>query len=175
MTKKQASVWRIISVACVFLLAACESLPQINLTGMKGGNFQPLSSDVAMMAAPQASSAAAPLYCVAGLGSAHMARGWVDFEKTSFVLPSGGKAQVVLKAVRGGGSMTVQGYFDVEGQKIIFCPVIDAPPDERISCSSLYALDDDLQMGIKRTFDVPDAVRGGAISCAYSKDKIRKF
>lgn len=71
--------------------------------------------------------------------------------------------------------MTVQAFFDRSGQKMVFCPVVDAPPGQRIACASLYALDEDLHDGIKRTFDIPDAVRGGAITCAYEQKKLKKL
>lgn len=159
--------------ASLFLLAACESLPPISFGKPMGGDFKPLSSEVAAIAAPGASADTPPLNCVVGKGAAHMSRGWVDFGTTSFTLPPGGRVNVPLKA--GGGTFTIQGFFDADGQKLIFCPVVDAPPDERIACSSIYALGDDLAMGIKRTFDVPDAVRGGAISCAFDKENLKKL
>ena len=78
--------------------------------------------------------------------------------------------------------MTIQALFDGSGQKVIFCPFLiksgpntPPPPDQRISCSSLYALDDDLHDGIKRTFDIPAAVRGGAITCAYEEEHLRSL
>lgn len=171
MTQKQACKYKILPVLFFLLLPACASLPQLG-TPM-GSDFKPLSSDVAALAAPQAPGGAQTLYCMAGKGAVHLARGWVDFATTRFILPPGGRAQIPLEA--GKGVFTLQGYFDAEGQKIIFCPVVDAPPEARISCSSIYALDDDLQMGIKRTFDVPDAVRGGSITCAYAKEKLQKL
>ncbi len=157
------------------LLSACQTLSEFRLPG-RSDNFQPLDSDIAVMAAPGPGTgdAMAPLYCSVGSGAAHVAKGWVDFRQTDFVLPAGGKTQVRLQT-GSSGSMAIQGFFDTEGQKITFCPVIDAAPGERIACSSIYALEDDLQAGIKRTFDVPDAVRGGSISCAYSQDHLKKL
>jgi hypothetical protein len=71
--------------------------------------------------------------------------------------------------------MTIQALFDGDGQKLIFCPFLNVAPDQRISCSSLYALEDDLQAGIKRTFDIPSAVRGGSITCAYTQENLRSL
>jgi hypothetical protein len=96
----------------------------------------------------------------------------VDFRTVDFVLEPGGRTPVRLRT-KSGDALMLQGRFDAEGQKLVFCPVIDAPPGERIACSSIYALEDDLQMGIKRTFDVPDAVRGAAITCAYDSAKLK--
>lgn len=157
--------------ACCFLLSACESLPVFHATSR--GSFKPLSSDVAMLAAPQVESGQ-PLYCAVGKGAVHTRKGWVDFQPATFVLEPGGRTQVQLRT-KAGGVVLIQGRFDVEGQKLIFCPVIDAPPEERIACSSIYALEDDLQAGIKRTFDVPNAVRGGSITCAYNKERLKKL
>ena len=69
----------------------------------------------------------------------------------------------------------IQGIFDASGQKLIFCPVIDGPPDKKVTCASLYALEDDLNAGIKRSFDIPDAVRGADISCARNAKDLQKL
>ena len=80
---------------------------------------------------------------------------------------------VILTRVHSTQQMTIQALFDGGGQKLIFCPFLDVDQSQRISCSSLYALEDDLQDGIRRTFDIPSAVRGGSITCSYTQEHLR--
>lgn len=116
-----------------------------------------------------------PLYCKIGRGSAIFGHDWYDFSDTMFMLYDDERMNIKIPHVRGAGELTVQALFDRTGQKLIFCPMLDAPPGRRIACASLYALDDDLHDGIKRTFDIPDALRGGAITCAYQQAKLKKL
>lgn len=113
--------------------------------------------------------------CVVGKGAARFARGWYDFGETRFTLRDGQRVNVALRRSRSGDNMVFQGTLDSAGQKMLFCPVRSGPPDQRIVCASLYMLEDDLQAGVKRTFDIPDAVRGGAISCAYDRARLLKL
>ena len=116
-----------------------------------------------------------PLYCVIGHGSALFGRDWYDFSEAGFALYRGEPADIKLTRVHSNEQMTVRALFDGSGQKLIFCPFLNVQQDQRISCSSLYALDDDLHDGIKRTFDIPSAVRGGAITCAYEQEHLRSL
>lgn len=150
----------------VFLLTGCETL---SLSG-RGEQFRPLENEVAIMAAPETPAVAPALSCRVRSGTAHFSKGWHEFTEAQFQLPPGGRVNVLLARSRGAEMVTIQGFFDVEGQKLIFCPVVDGPPDQRIACMSLYALDDDLKAGIKRSFDVPDAIRGAEIMCGYPKE-----
>jgi len=74
-----------------------------------------------------------------------------------------------------GVNLPMQVFFDTEGQKMIFCPAVTAAPGGKVACASIYMLEDDLQAGIKRTFDVPNAVQGSAITCAYAQDHFRSL
>jgi len=123
-----------------------------------------------------------PLYCKIGHGSALFGREWYDFGETEFQLHRGQPADVTLTRLRSPQQMSIQALFDGSGQKLIFCPYLTLKPnnatpaaDQRISCASLYALDDDLRDGIKRTFDIPAAERGGAITCAYSPERLKSL
>lgn len=113
--------------------------------------------------------------CVAGKGAARFKNGWYDFDDAAFVLRDGERVNITLKSKRGGNVTAFQGVLDKAGQKMVFCPVRSGPPDQRILCGSLYALDDDLDAGIKRTFDIPDAVRGATISCATERSHLLKL
>ena len=164
---------RILPLLAVTLLAACAEMPQLSL-GVMGPNYKPISSEVAEMAAPrapQAEETAAPawrtLYCRVDRGTVRIGKYWQDFTKTDFTISPAAPSHVDLSARQGQGSTAFNAYFDTDGQKVIFCPVKNAPAGAKISCSSMYVLDDDLEAGVKRTFDIPDAVRGGSISCAY--------
>lgn len=115
------------------------------------------------------------LFCKAGRGAIQLGRGWDDFSDTLFILYPGERTNVTLPNIHKTASLAIQAFFDHEGQKIIFCPVVEGPPDQRIACASLYALDADLNEGIKRTFDIPSALSGGSITCAYQLTKLRKL
>jgi hypothetical protein len=113
------------------------------------------------------------LYCRAGRGAALFGREWQDFSDTSFELQRGYTTDIDIISARDGRQFKVRGYFDASGQKVIFCPFINAPAGQKVSCASLYALDEDLREGIKRTFDIPAVLRGGAITCAYDQKNLR--
>ena len=156
----------------LFLLTAC--LPDMN---MMGGDYRPMTVEVSKMTTPATGALVMPekppLYCKIGRGSALFGREWYDFSDTLFALHQGLRVNINVSRVRSSETMTIQVFFDGNGQKLIFCPVVDAAPNQRISCASLYALEDDLQDGIKRTFDIPAAVRGGMITCAYNQASLK--
>lgn len=157
----------------LFILCAVLTLAACGAGGFAPPKPVPVSS---LLSAGPVDPNNPPLYCRVGRGSAFFDRDWYDFNDTIFALPRGVPANVAITRLRGDGQMTIQALFDSAGQKLIFCPfVTKGAPDERISCSSLYALDNDLKDGIKRTFDIPQAVRGGAITCAYAQDKLRSL
>jgi hypothetical protein len=145
------------------LLAACGMTPPAPAV-----NEVP----VAAAAEPAAdSSPVPPVFCNVSKGSARFADGWRDFGPADFALPPGLRVTVALHPSHGAEETGFQASLDAAGQKMLFCPVIDGPPGRKISCASVYALDDDLDAGIKRTFDIPDAVEGGQLSCGHSADK----
>lgn len=161
-------------------LAGCAQVEGLRSTMLgKDAGYKPLSYDVASIAAPQDPATMGkntpPVICKIGKGVAHFSKTWKEFSDTEISIPANSRNNVVLSARKGSDRLPLQGFFDADGQKMIFCPVIDAPPETRIDCTSVYALGDDLDMGIKRTFDVPDAIRGGAITCAFSEAKLRKL
>lgn len=159
-------------LVCVFLLSACADmhLPS-NPWSRNDNTYNAAASVAATPAAP-----GVPVYCMVGHGAAHFdAKGWHDFSDGSFTLRDGERVNVTLKSKRGGHSAAFQGIYDKTGQKMLFCPVRVGAPSERILCGSIYALEDDLQFGIKRTFDVPDAIMGATISCASERKRVMKL
>jgi hypothetical protein len=140
-------------------------------------SYHPLNAEFAVQAAPEAPAGAegARLYCRIGNGSAHFASGWAEYAPGDVMLSPGTRANVSLPRSSGSEQVTLQGIFDANGQKLIFCPLVGGPPDKRVACASLYALEDDLAAGVKRTFEVPDAVRGADITCAYKAEKLQKL
>ncbi len=151
----------------MLLLSGCAMEPPI----------PPVS--VSEVTTPPSTPDTPPLYCRIGRGSALFGRDWYDFREVDFVLSRGTPADVRLTRIRGTQEMAIQALFDGSGQKLIFCPFFRSPgaaaPDQRIACSSLYALDDDLHDGIKRTFDIPAAVRGGSITCSYQQEHLKSL
>jgi hypothetical protein len=158
------------------LLGACDQIPDLSKYFQQKPQYRPLDSEVAKMAAPEAAEAASQsLYCRVGMGAAKFGRNWKDFAETQFRLTPQSRANVPLSPRKGSDNMSFQAMFDLEGQKLMFCPLVNGDPGDEVACASIYALDDDLQAGIKRTFDIPDAIRGGSISCAYDEKNIKKL
>jgi hypothetical protein len=161
----------ILALSVALSLSGCGEMP----FGAQGQQYHPLDSEVAQMAAPQAPQAAPPLYCRIGRGDAHFAKGWSPYVDPSFTLAPDARVTIPIASAKGVASVQMLGIFDTQGQKLIFCPFVDGPPDKRVACTSLYALDDDLKAGIKRTFDVPAALRGAEITCAYDQKALQKL
>jgi len=156
------------------LLGGCETL---GLSTLKwpGEGYGRLDSGVAAVAVPAMPVSTARVHCMVGTGAARFAAGWYEFEDARFVLTDYERVNIMLKRKKGKDTMSFQGVLDSAGQKMVFCPVRDGPPDARITCASLYVLEDDLDLGIRRTFDIPDAARGSHISCAYDPKNLKKL
>lgn len=159
-------------------LAACDGMPDLSRYFQPEAKpkFRTLDSDVASMAAPATGEAGSrTLDCRVGLGSAKFGKLWKDFNEAEFRLAPQSRLNVPLSPKSGSEKMSFQAMFDLEGQKLMFCPLVNGAPGDEIACSSIYALDDDLAAGIKRTFDIPDALRGGSITCAYDEKNLKKL
>lgn len=156
-------------LVCTVTLAAC------GMGGPARPQFQPLSLDLSGDLAPRDPSlAGADVYCTVGHGTAMLDRQWREYESTGFILPgTGAPSTIRLDAARGNMTAAMRGYYDADGQRMVFCPLKDGPPDATVDCASLYALDDDLVVGIKRTFDVPQGIQGGHISCAHDQGALQ--
>jgi hypothetical protein len=138
--------------------------------------FQPLSLDLSGDMAPRDPSLppVPDVYCVAGDGTALIAGQWRPYRQTGFILPgSGAMSSITISAAKGGATASLRGYYDEPGQKMVFCPLRDGPPDTVIECHSLYAMNEDIAVGIKRTFEVPKAILSGHISCAFDQARIQ--
>ena len=159
----------ITAVLAAVLLSGCTDFPD------QSQQYHPLDSEVAKLAAPEAPAPAAPLFCRIGRGDAHFSRGWSPYVDGAFSLAPDSRVTVPLARKSGDENVNILAFFDAAGQKLIFCPIVDGPPDKRVACTSLYALDDDLKAGIKRTFDVPSAIRGAEITCAYEEGALHKI
>lgn len=177
MKRKRGTPFRAIALLASLFLAGCANLPSW-LQGGQAQQFHPLDAEVARIAAPQPPApapAATPLLCRVGRGDAHFSKGWSAYLNASFSLPPDARVTIALPRKKGDEKIDILGIFDSQGQKLIFCPVVDGPPDKRVACTSLYALDEDLKAGIKRTFDIPAAVRGASITCAYREEALQKL
>ena len=159
-------------MAVCLLLAGCETMGMSSLS-WPGGGYGQLDSGVAVVAAPDTPISDARVNCVVGTGAARFAKGWYEFDDTRFVLTDHERVNIVLKRRKGKDTMSFQGVLDNAGQKMVFCPVRDGPPGKRITCASLYVLEDDFKLGIRRTFDIPDAARGSHISCAFDTKNLK--
>lgn len=115
-----------------------------------------------------------PLHCRATEGAARFDGDWHEFAEYKFDIRPGQRMLVELPhGEQAERKTSVRLRFEPSGQKLVFCPVLGdaAAPDEPVSCASIYALEDDFYMGVKRTLDVPDAVRGGILYCAYDGER----
>ena len=170
-SQKRASI----ALVMAFLLTGCGQLPSWMPGQQQTQQFHPLDSEVAQIAAPQPPASAPSLYCRIGRGDAHFSRGWSGYDAAPFSLAPEARITIPVTKKKGDEKIQVLGYFDTAGQKLIFCPIVDGPPGKRIACASLYALDDDLNAGIKRTFDIPSSIRGASITCAYKETALQKL
>lgn len=163
---------RLFPLLLIFSLTACEGLPKLNFPG---AGYRPLGSAVAETAAPLPDGARAEdaLYCRVSKGNAKFGERWEDFKTADFYLPPDMRIAVTLASARGGGELTFQSWYSRKTQEMLFCPVVDGPPDKKIPCAAIFALDDDLNDGIKRTFDIPHAVEGGVITCAHDAQNLK--
>lgn len=160
-----------LTVIGVSITAACTQLPRLP---PMGPNYKPLTGEVAVLAAPQGSASTTPeVYCRVAQGTAHFAGSWKDFKTADFTLPAATRVSVGLAPKGGGQRVAFQAFFDDAGQKMLFCPFMEGPPGQRVSCASIYVMGEDLKDGIKRTFDIPKAVQGGVIACAFAPEKVK--
>lgn len=162
------------------LRLACACLLVLLASGCamveKKTTFQPLMLDLSADMAPRDPSLppVSDVYCVVGDGTALIDRQWQAYEKTGFVLPGTGQmSSVRITARRGSGASSLRAYYDEPGQKMIFCPTVSVSPDGVIDCASIYVMDEDLRDGVKRTFELPNGVQSGHISCGYDQNSLR--
>ena len=103
--------------------------------------------------------------CAVFEGQAQFPSGWFPLQKTEFKIRRGETDSFTLRSKKN-ESRAIYVRFDPDGQKMVFCPETEeAGRATRIPCYSIYALEDDFDAGIKRTFDVPKAVRGSEMTC----------
>src|SRR5262245_4224812 len=119
-------------------LAACARVPRLDIMGP---NYKPITAEVATIAAPhppgediEQTPPPRPLHCRVGKGTARFARDWADFASADFTLTLAGRTEVTLAPAHNAarGALSFQGWFDENGQKIVFCPVKEGPPDKKI-------------------------------------------
>jgi len=109
------------------------------------------------------------LQCVVELGSAQFQKGWYDFEPSEFKIKNGERLKIELVRKKKSEKSYILGRFERDKQKLVFCPYLNVAKDQKVPCASYYALEDDFEHGIRRTFDVPKAVRGGTLRCGYNQ------
>ncbi len=108
------------------------------------------------------------VHCSITGGQAKFAKGWFPIGDTAFDIYRGDVLFIPLQKKAQKETSSIQAYFDKDGQKMVFCPKIsEQQAGKKVSCTSLYALDDDYTLGIKRTFDVPKMVRGSTMLCKH--------
>jgi hypothetical protein len=105
------------------------------------------------------------IQCTVFDGQAKFPSGWFPLQNTDFKIRRGDSNSFTLHSKKN-EMREIYVRFDDAGQKMVFCPETeDAGRNGKIACYSIYALEDDFDAGIKRTFDVPKAVRGSEMTC----------
>ena len=158
-------------IVCSFFLSAC--LSDIELKGF----FTPfVTAEVLEITSSEEVLSESPLlYCKIGRGTVLFGRKWYSFKDSSFSIRQGERTRIKITGKRNKKEREIQVFFDECGQKMLFCPVTNAAPGQLISCASMYALKEDLEQGIKRTFNVPSVIRDGTISCAFLQEKMKSL
>ncbi len=162
---------KIVPVACILLpllTSGCIKIPGVGTPELE---LPAPGMELAKAAQPEISPAApkAKIYCAVEKGTALFGKNWHDISQAKFDLIQGEKTLVNIHNTKSNAEMVLQARFDDNGQKMVFCPVReDLPPEARITCASIYALEDDFKMGIKRTLDVPQSLRSGILRCGYT-------
>lgn len=156
----------------LLLLGGCLELPYFGSAPKL--ELSPAGMNLAKAAAPDAVlvlNETPPLHCLIEKGSALFGKNWRDFSQTSFdVLQSQRTVISIAEKKSSGNTMDIQVRFDENGQKLVFCPIKEnMAPDAKIICASIYALEDDFSLGIKRTLDVPASLRSGELRCGFNK------
>jgi hypothetical protein len=157
----------VVPFACAFLVSGCAT------DGVPGQGAAPERRvQVSSMRPSKGSS----VLCRAAKGSGYFGGVWRDFAPFEFTLKDGDKTRIALSSRKGGEKAEMLGFLDIAGQNILFCPLVAAgAPEQKVPCASLYALEDDYAAGFKRTFDVPKAVIGATITCAFSAASLKKI
>ena len=114
---------------------------------------------------PKIDFSRAPLICSISGGSALVGSGWHPYDVSNFKIRKGAAGLTTLKRRGHGSQSQLQVRFDNDGQKLVFCPADLVGMQSQILCSSIFALPDDYDRGIKRTLDIADALRGGTLEC----------
>jgi len=127
------------------------------------------SSGASQQAATAAAAPSRPygpvINCTVFEGQAQFPSGWFPLHTAEFKIRRGETNSFTLQSKKK-ETREIHLRFDDAGQKMVFCPEMeDAGKTGKIACYSIYALEDDFDAGIKRTFDVPKAVRGSEITC----------
>lgn len=164
-------------VAVIFLLQACDSMKIPSLSDMSNLTsptqfFKRHSADAENKTDDQTSvqqdiDLSLPvLQCEMREGTANFADKWYDFKTVSFNIRQKQHQKVTIPRKWGKETTPISAHFEDGGQKLILCADHSGESD-KILCASLYALEDDFIHGVKRTLDIPEAVRGGVIKCKY--------
>lgn len=151
-------------------LAACSGVPKFR---PQEPIYKPLSADLAAMSTATGGQPAM-LTCQIGHGQAMFGKYALAYNTVNFTLAENARTNITLRSTRG-DTAAIQGMFDHNGQKLVFCPIISGPANQQISCASFYALDDDFEMGIRRTFDVPKAIIGAELVCGFNPQRLPKL
>lgn len=121
--------------------------------------------DKNLITEPTVDISSPPLKCKVYDGTAYIQKDWYRYQKASFNIRKNQTGLFSVYNKSGESHSKIQVRFDQDGQKLVFCPAALINGDNKILCTSIYALEDDFITGIKRTLDISNALRGGTMEC----------
>lgn len=148
-------------IACATLiLSGCLSTTP-EPTAVPALKLQPLGVNAATIGTPIS------IICHVKDGTAKIGNTWQEFAPVTFRMEQGLQTNIPLRkqGMFAKDSLIVAARFEDSGQRLVFCPQMNVADGGRIPCSTLYALEDDYQLGFKRTFDLEGALISSEITC----------
>lgn len=156
-----------------FEMPAMPAMPEIpRLSSLFSRNDAPPpaarpADDISQTPAPGPS--VPPLRCRISEGEALFTGRWHEYKPLTLEIHKNRQAYFDLTRPRRHDRAPLLARYDESGQKIVFCPM-NTPMNTSarngdVTCTSLYALEDDFIIGIRRTFDIENLLRGATIEC----------
>lgn len=125
----------------------------------------PAPGEKTVIVEPEPDFSGPALECRIAEGTIHIDRDWYNYMPSQIALYKNQTDNITLKRKWGEGQIEIQMRHDQDGQRLVLCPMHLLMTQDQVLCTSIYALENDFNTGIKRTLDITDALRGGTIEC----------
>ncbi len=146
----------LITSACVYDIGSRINAPKFSLK-----DIQPIAEKV--------------LYCEVGKGELKFGNEWHEFPNKRFTVYQEGKTNIKLRNKMDAQTKLFQIILNNEGQKILFCPILNSSPGRKVNCQSLYFLEDDLEVGFRRTINLYGVIKESTVTCSYNAEHLKKL